>query len=119
MHDDLLSALESLMLDCGNADWDGYAGIAVSMDAYHAAKRFIGCLPVDIPQPELTADPDGHVTFEWWQSSRYTLLVSVRPDDTLDYAALIGASKAHGAELWLGLELPAILALLIQRVVDG
>ena len=112
----LRSELESLMFDCHRAGWDGYGADAVSMDAYNAAERFIRSLPFGIPQPDLSADPDGYVTFEWRKSPRRTLLVSVRPGYALDYAALIGTAKAHGSEPFFG-ELPETLKALIRRVV--
>lgn len=112
----LRAELESLMLDCCRSGWDGYGAEAVSTDAYRAAERFIRSLPVGIPQPELSADPDGCVTFEWRKSPRRTLLVSVRPGYALDYAALIGTAKAHGSEPFFG-ELPETLKTLIRRIV--
>lgn len=112
----LRTELESLMLECAHPGWDGYGAEAVNMDAYRAAERFIRSLPVGIPQPELAADPDGCVTFEWRKSARRTLLVSVRPGYALDYAALIGTAKAHGSEPFFG-ELPETLKTLIRRVV--
>jgi hypothetical protein len=112
----LRAELESLMLDCCRPGWDGYGAEAVSIDAYHAAGRFVRSLPVGIPQPEIAADPDGCVTFEWRKSPRRTLLVSVRPGYAVDYAALIGTAKAHGSEPFFG-ELPETLKALIRRVV--
>lgn len=108
--------LESLMRDCAHAGWDGYGAEAVGADAYRAAERFIRALPVGIPQPELSADPDGCVTFEWRKSPRRTFLVSVRPGYALDYAALIGTAKTHGSEPFFG-ELPEMLKTLIRRVI--
>lgn len=108
--------LESLTRDCACAGWDGYGAEAVGADAYRAAERFIRTLPAGIPQPELSADPDGCVTFEWRKSPHRTLLVSVRPGYALDYAALIGTAKTHGSEPFFG-ELPEILKTLIRRVI--
>lgn len=108
--------LENVAFDCAHPGWDGYGAEAVSVDAYQAAERFIRALPLGIPQPELSADPDGWVTFEWRKSSRRTLLVSVRPGYALDYAALIGTAKTHGSEPFFG-ELPEMLKTLIRRVI--
>ena len=108
--------LENLIRDCARAGWDGYGAEAMSADAYRAAESFICALPVGIPQPELSADPDGCVTFEWRKSPRRTLLVSVRPGYALDYAALIGTAKTHGSEPFFG-ELPEMVKTLIRRVI--
>jgi hypothetical protein len=112
----LRSELENVRLECSRPGWDGFGAEAVSTEAYRAAERFIHSLPVGIPQPELSADPDGCVTFEWRKSPRRTLLVSVRPGYALDYAALIGTAKAHGSEPFFG-DLSETLKTLVRRVV--
>lgn len=114
----LRSDLESLMLDCSRPGWDGYGAEAVSDDAYRAAERFIRSLPIGTPQPEIGADPDGCVSFEWRKSARRTLLVSVSPGYALDYAALIGTAKVHGSEPFFG-ELPDAVKVLIRRVISA
>jgi len=112
----LMSEIEDLMLDYHKSGWDGYGAEAVSMDGYHAAQRFIHILPPGIPHPEVAADPDGCVTFEWRKSPRRTLLVSVSPGDTVDYAALIDTAKAHGSEAFSE-ELSETLKSLIRRII--
>jgi hypothetical protein len=87
----------------------------VSNEAYQAAQHFIKRLSLGLPQPELSADPDGCITFEWRSSPRNTLLVSVRPDGGVDYAALVGSAKVHGIEPSF-VEFPEILKTLILRV---
>lgn len=114
----LRSELEALMLDCDRPGWDGYGAAAVSMDARRAAERFIHNLPVSTPQPELSVDPDGCITFEWRKSPRLTLLVSVRSSYDLDYAALLGTTKAHGSEPFFD-GLSETLKTLIQRVLEA
>jgi hypothetical protein len=108
--------LDSLMLDCHAPDWDGYGAKAVSRDAYCAAERFIRSLPAGVETPQISADTDGCVTFEWRKSSRRTLLVSVRPGFVLDYAALIGSARANGMEPFFD-ELPEVVKGLIRRVI--
>lgn len=106
------------MIDCHQPGWDGYGAEAVSIDAYRSAERFIRSLPAGIEPPQVSADPDGCVTFEWRKSPRRTLLVSVRPGYALDYAALIGTAKAHGSEPFFD-ELPESLKALIRRVMGA
>lgn len=114
----LSAELDSLWVDCSRAGWDGYEAKAVSPDAFRAAKRFVASLPLGIPQPEIAADPDGCVTFEWRRSARQTLLVSVRPGYALDYAALIGTAKTHGTEPFFD-EFPEPLTSIIQRILSA
>jgi len=112
----LRSELEALRVDCSQPGWDGYGAEPVSLEAYQAALRFIRSLPVGTPQPEIGADPDGCVSFEWRKSARCTLLVSIRPGYALDYAALIGTAKVHGSEPFFG-ELPDAVLSQIRRVM--
>jgi hypothetical protein len=88
------------------------------LDAYRAAERFVRSLPPGVETPQVSADPEGCVTFEWRKSARRTLLVSLGPCFTLDYAALIGPSKAHGAEPFFD-ELPEVVTILIRRVMGA
>lgn len=112
----LFSELNEMMLDCCRPGWDGYDAEAVTVDAYRAAERFIRSLPVGIPCPEIGADPDGCVSFEWRKSARRTVMVSVRPDNGLDYAALVGSAKFHGSEPFFG-TMSETLQSLIRRVL--
>ena len=112
----LLEQLNDLMLDCQVAGWDGYGAEAVSVEAYVAAQRFIRSLPAGFPTPELAADPDGCVNFDWHVSPRRTLVVSVHPDFRLDFAALIGTAKIYGSEPFFASELPASVRDLVHRV---
>ncbi len=107
--------LDSLMLDCCLPDWDGHGGEPLSAESYEAACRFIHSLPAGIPKPEISADPDGCVTFEWRQSPRRVLLVSVHGQFRVDYAALFGTAKTYGSEPFFH-ELPETLTTLVRRV---
>jgi hypothetical protein len=61
------------------------------------------------------AEPDGHITLEWYRGPRWTLSVSVSPDGMLYYAALFGSSEVRGAEPFFG-DVPDIILSLIRRV---
>ena len=107
--------LENVLAECRYVDWDGHGAAAVSPDAYQAAKRFIGTLPPGIPQPALSADPDGCVTFEWRSLPRKLALVSVHPDFQLDFAAIFGTSRVYGSEPFFD-QLPDGIENLVRRI---
>lgn len=107
--------LENVFLACRFKDWDGYGAEAISLDAYQAAKRFVGTLPAGIPQPSLSADPDGCVTFEWRSAPRKLALVSVRPDFQLDFAAIFGTARVYGSEPFFD-QFPDEIENLVRRV---
>ena len=112
----LSAELDNVMIDCHTPGWDGYGAEAVGIPAYNAAQRFIRSLPAGIPVPELAADPDGCINFEWHVSPRRTFVVSVHPDYRLDFAALLGTARIHGSEPFFTTELPESIGQLVRRV---
>ena len=96
-------------------NWDGYGALPISETTYYLALQFLDSLPLGVPTPTFGAEPDGHLTFEWYHSSRRTLSVSVGPLGELHYAALIADNKAYGTEVFFG-EAPKIIVDLIYRV---
>ena len=113
----LCADLDNVMIDCHEPGWDGYGAEAVSVEAYDLAKRFIKSLPPRVPHPTLSADPDGCVTFEWQESPRRLVLVSVHPDYRIDYAARFGDAKDcdYGTKPFFD-KLPTGLCDLVRRV---
>jgi hypothetical protein len=101
--------------DCRNAGWDGYGAEPVSIDAFDEAVRFLRALPLGTPAPSVGAEPDGHITLEWYKSPRQTLSVSVSPEGQLHFAALMGDSKQYGTEPFYG-NMPQAILDLIYRV---
>lgn len=92
--------------------WDGYGAHSLSNESYDRAIEFLESLPNSVATPEVDADPDGHVTFEWYKSPYRSLSVSVSPEGDLHYAALIGPNKANGKEVFNGLPPKSILDIM-------
>jgi hypothetical protein len=101
--------------ECRQPNWDGYAAQPVSAEIYNLAYEFLTALPPGTPDPSLGAEPDGHITAEWYRSPQRTLSVSVSPDGELHYAALLGSAKTCGTEPLTG-AVPKVVADLIHRV---
>lgn len=104
--------------ECTTSGWDGYGAEPVKLQAGEYALSFLALLPVGTPAPSVSADPDGDITLEWYESPRQTLSVSVSPDGLLHYAALIGASKHHGSVPFYG-NMPHTIPDLIYQVSPG
>ncbi|HEX4140574.1 MAG TPA: hypothetical protein VHY09_09520 [Candidatus Methylacidiphilales bacterium] len=101
-------------------NWDGYGAEPVPHEAYLAAFAFLEALPLGSPAPSVGAEPDGHVTLEWYHSPRQVLSVSISPDCELNYAALLpGPRKASGKEQFVGDVPQAILALISDVIPDA
>jgi hypothetical protein len=110
------SELAEVWEECKTPNWDGYNAHAVEQDALRNAYIFIESLPLGCPLPSVGAEPDGHLTLEWYRDPRWTLSVSVSPDGMLYYAALFGAGDVRGSEPFFGSSPPIILQL-IRRVM--
>jgi hypothetical protein len=110
-----LEQLLALADDCIAPNWDGYDASPVLPETVRAASCLLEALPIGTPMPIVGAEPDGHVTFEWYRSPRRTLSVSISPEGEIHYAALLGSSKAYGTEPFFG-ETPQVVLQLIHRV---
>lgn len=107
--------LLDLTLANAKAGWDGFNARPVLSETYYQAIAFLESLPNTISAPSVGAEPDGHITLEWYRSPHRTLSVSIAPGGDLHYAALLGHVKAYGTEVFFG-EAPKVIVDLIRRV---
>lgn len=91
-------ALEDTIHECLTDDWDGYGARALQQGSLDDADRFLSLLPTTTRLPEVSVDPDGEVSLEWYLGPRRVFSVSVGTNGELVYAGLFGASKASGVE---------------------
>src|SRR5438552_1162348 len=94
-------SLVDTLLDCLHPDWDGYSALPVRPETYQNARRFLECLGGVSPQPSISPEPDGEISFEWYRAPRLRFSVSIGPDATLSYAGMFGTSSVHGTETFL------------------
>lgn len=93
-----LSELYRVYFDCSQSNWDGYGAMPVSRDTYELACQFVEALPPGMPAPSVGAEPDGHMTLEWYKSPHQTISISVSPEHELHWAMLFGTSRTYGTE---------------------
>ncbi len=110
-----IEELATTWAECRTPNWDGYAAFPVKESTLNYAYAVIQALPLGFPLPSVGAEPDGHLTLEWYRSPHWTISVSVSPEGVLYYAALLGNSDPRGSEPFLG-EIPQRLLILIQEV---
>jgi len=113
---DTYKQLYRVLENCARSDWDAYGAEAVLLESYENAKRFARSLPFSLSSPEVSADPDGEITFEWYSSPTRVFSVSVGPNNELHYAGLFGASRAYGTEVFHD-EIPEVILSHIKRAV--
>ena len=115
-HYNLLNQLGKVFSECSSEGWDGYGAAPVSIETFGYAFLLIESLPPGFPTPEIGADPDGHLNFEWYRDPRHLVSVSISPEGMLYYAALIGEDKKHDSVAFTG-EIPKKICDIIHEVV--
>lgn len=110
------SMFKSLAQQCSQRGWDGFEAEPVSRSAIDNAWRLVSVLPYGFPMPAVGAEPDGHVTLEWYSNPSRLLSVSVGSEGDLHYAALLGGTaRQYGTEPFFGIVPPTLLEI-IRRV---
>jgi len=107
----LLKAREEHSVD----NWDGYGAKGVNIDSYNYGLNFGLSLPPSIPVPEIYVNPDGYVTFEWYEGKRKVFSISIGDRNELAYAGLYGSSKTYGVE-YMYEEIPENIIRNINRL---
>jgi hypothetical protein len=113
MFEELLKTFE----ECRESNWDGYGAQPVREQTYSLAHQFVAALPRSTLAPSIGAEPDGHLTVEWYQLPERTLSVSISPEGELHYAALLGAERICGTETFRA-RMPQVLNDLIARIEE-
>jgi hypothetical protein len=68
MGSDLLVELQDILHECARANWDGFGAGPISAETYQTARRLVTALPFSVPVPQVSAEPDGEITFEWYSA---------------------------------------------------
>jgi hypothetical protein len=113
-----LSAYNELLAtweECKIPNWDGCDAFPVQTETLQNTYNFIEALPLGYPLPSVGAEPDGHLTLEWYRHPHWTLSVSISPGGIVYYAALFGNSDVRGSDPFFGI-IPRSILDLIQRV---
>ena len=80
MNGEIIAELDEVYAECREPGWDGYGAYPVTEQAYQRAKEIIERFPEGIPLPSISAEPDGWITLEWYESPRRLVSASVAPD---------------------------------------
>lgn len=93
----ILSRIISVVSETANEGWDGYGALPVSFKAYIKTVEFLCALPGTLKLPEMSADPDGSLSMEWYRSPEWIVSISIDGNGKLDYAAIFGDRKYYGS----------------------
>jgi len=114
----LFDQLIDVFRECSQPGWEGEGAEAVEQQTLLIAKQLVESLPTSYRNPTISGEPDGHISLEWYVHPRRILTVSVSPNRTLHWAALIGAEDPRGSCPFYG-EMPKTLLFWIGRVCNG
>lgn len=96
----VVNRINSLLQECGDPGWDGYDAEPVSQLVAESAIKLIKALPAALREPTVSAEPDGHISLEWYTNPYRVLSVSIGENEEFYYAALDGrTSSLKGVEL--------------------
>ena len=111
-----LEELEKVYEECLEANWDGYGAMPISRETYSEARKLLRMMPSSLPRPDISAEPDGEITFEWYKGKYSVFVISVGGNNLITYAGLFGKSnRIHGTEYFTD-ELPEIIHHCIRRL---
>lgn len=112
-----LEQLAEIQQSCRVPNWDSDGAKAIADSTVWFARALIDSLPIALPMPSISGEPDGHIDLEWYRSPNRVLSVSVSPDGTLYWAALIGTEDPRASCPYYGDEIPRTIRDLVQRIV--
>jgi len=111
-----IEELEKVYEEYLEANWDGYGAMPISRETYSEARKLLRMMPSSLPMPDISAEPDGEITFEWYKEKYSVFVISVGGNNLITYAGLFGKSnKIYGTE-YFAYELPKIIHHCIRRL---
>lgn len=102
---------------CADQGWDGYSARPIEAITVEQAMRFALALPRNLPVPDIVAEPDGEIAFDWAGSDGRVISVSIGPTGTLAYAALLSEHSRQNGSEQLGEAIPPRVIRAIQEAV--
>ncbi|MBL7951310.1 MAG: hypothetical protein JNM62_06275 [Flavobacteriales bacterium] len=83
--EDAQRALRTIYSEALDHDWAGPGSNAVHLLTLEMAQRFLSALPRGMEAPEVNADPDGEVSFDWDYGRDRLLAVSISLSGRLSF----------------------------------
>lgn len=113
----LISEINQVAQESAPAGGSSAGVVPVDEDTKRMATKFAAMLPLSIQLPEVAADPDGEISFDWLGPSGKMFSVSVDRNGRLAYAGRFGnKTKKNGVEQ-LSETCPPEIILGIERAV--
>ena len=114
---DWIQGLDAICRDAATENWDGEDAVPAQAGAHRHAVTFVTELDADAPFPEVSVDPDGELSLNWYVGTD-VFSVSINEAGRLSYAGLLGASDCHGTE-WMVERVPAEVIHQLARLLSS
>jgi len=89
-YSDLIRQVRMAKEEASQDGWYGDQSKAVSQSTYDCACNFVRVIPSKFPSPEVTAEPDGWINFEWYPDKWKKVSISSF-EKVLGYCAFLGS----------------------------
>lgn len=76
----------------------GEGATAIQPSAATYAEKFLGMLPVGLPEPEVDIEPDEEIGFEWNRVGLRRLVIRFSPTGKIGFSQLDGTSLEWGSD---------------------
>jgi hypothetical protein len=102
---------DSAAASAPTAELEALAQVDLQPATAAIARKFLAVWPAGLPRPEIGADPDGEVSFDWFGEGGRNFSVSLRHDGGMSYAGAFGESKTkYGTDRFDGDIPPEVVA---------
>jgi hypothetical protein len=108
--------LDEIMETCSHENWDSYGAKMISDSAYREAKSFIQLLPITFPQPNISPEPSGGITLEWYKNPNHVFFVILSGTGVITYAGLYGVDNQDGGTVYFGTSIPTSIIDRIRSI---
>lgn len=107
--------VDDLLETAGQEDWDGEGAPALPKQTVDHAKRLVDAFPPfisHIPDPDISATPQGEIDFEWVLTKNVMLTIGVCPSGEIAFASAYNGTRLSGRGAWTGSLRTSVLACL-------
>lgn len=111
-----LVKLERIFNECSEDDWDGNGCLAADRRSFHTAKEVLLNLPYRIREPDISVDPDGEISLEWYMSKSRLFSISIGVDGALAYLGFLGRQRMKGC-IYFENKVPDDIRQLLETIV--
>lgn len=108
--------LDEIMETCSHENWDSYGAKIISDGAYREARRFIQSLPATFPQPNISPEPSGGITLEWYKDPNHVFYAILSGSGVVTYAGLYGVDNQDSGTVYFVDSLPASIMEKIRSI---